>query len=376
LKDFAMSDTTFAVSPEVKPKQAQETVDYVGALRTALRRPIEATWLPKRPLISCDDDHALLAAMRYSFYDHVPLRLSPDIVWITLARGFALHVNEHSEELRSRFVRHADRETLSVFRPDFTPGQENPWPGVFEEFNEKLVEHTGGLASLVQANFSTTGPVERAVSNLMAMDAFQAYFENVMFGGCGIPEITLTGTVDDWGKLRTAAARFAEYGLEEWVAALDPVLAKFEEAKRGQSDIEFWRSMFRYNSGSGPAVMTGWANVLFPYFKDRTGKLYRNPYLRDWKQRLTIDDAQDWRERWNNPQGTGIGAVPSCMTSVPLKVFWGKVETPMRLVGGLLGVSQDQETLTVEPECGWAVVYEEPPVGSVVEEKKRSFSEN
>jgi hypothetical protein len=30
-----MSDTTFAVSPDVKPKQAQETVDYVGALRTA-----------------------------------------------------------------------------------------------------------------------------------------------------------------------------------------------------------------------------------------------------------------------------------------------------------------------------------------------------
>ena len=32
----------------------------------------------------------------------------------------------------------------------------------------------------------------------------------------------------------------------------------------------------------------------------------------------------------------------------------------MRLIGGLLGVSQDDETLGVEPECGWAVVYEEP----------------
>jgi hypothetical protein len=32
----------------------------------------------------------------------------------------------------------------------------------------------------------------------------------------------------------------------------------------------------------------------------------------------------------------------------------------MRLVGGLMGVTQDETTLTVEPECGWVVVYEEP----------------
>ena len=29
-------------------------------------------------------------------------------------------------------------------------------------------------------------------------------------------------------------------------------------------------------------------------------------------------------------------------------------------MGGLLGVSQNVETLEVEPECGWAVIYEEP----------------
>jgi hypothetical protein len=32
----------------------------------------------------------------------------------------------------------------------------------------------------------------------------------------------------------------------------------------------------------------------------------------------------------------------------------------MRLVGGLMGVTQDEDTLAVEPECGWAVIYEEP----------------
>jgi hypothetical protein len=355
-----MSDTTFAVSPEVKLGERLEKVDYVGELRTALRRPIEATWLPRNLLVACDDKHALLSAFRLAFYDHLPLRLSPDAIWITLARGFALHVNEHAEKLRHRFVAHSGKEKLIVERPDFAPGRDNPWPEVFEEFSGQLAEHTGDLTSLVEADFSTTGPVERAVSHLMAMETFKSYFEYELVCGCGIPSITLTGTLEDWQKLRKKAQQFADYGLEEWIEALDPILAQFEEAKGGRPDIEFWKSLFRYNSGSGPAVLTGWANVLFPYLQDDREKLYPNPYLKDWKARLDIDDKQHWRVRWENPQGTGLYAFPSCFTSVPLKVIWGTQPTEMRLVGGLLGVAQDDQTLAVEPQCGWLVVYEEP----------------
>ncbi|MGN6545536.1 MAG: DUF4419 domain-containing protein [Aureliella sp.] len=352
-------------------------MDYIGQLRTAFRRPIEATWLPAEPLIACDENHALLTAMQISFYDHFPLRLSPDVIWVTLARGFALHVNENAERLRHRFVTHAGKETLEVSRPDFEPGKDNPWPEVFEEFNEQLVEKTGGLAELLQADFSTTGPVERAVSNLMAMETFKSYFEYVLWAGCGTPKITLTGTADDWRKLRSRAQRFADYGLEEWIEALDPILAQFERAKSGQVDIDFWKSMFRYNSGSGPAVMTGWANVLFPYFEDHRRQLYPNPYLKDWKERLTIDDQQNWSERFGNPQGIGLGAIPACFTSVPLTVTWGAEKTLMRLVGGLMGVSQHRETLDVQPQCGWMVLYEEPvdplsPEHQWLEEREQS----
>jgi hypothetical protein len=95
-----MPDTKFPVSPEVKPQGRLEKVDYIRELRTAFRRPVEATWLPTQPLVACDEDHSLLTAFRIAFYDHMPLRLSPDVIWITLARGFALHVNEHAETLQ------------------------------------------------------------------------------------------------------------------------------------------------------------------------------------------------------------------------------------------------------------------------------------
>ncbi len=355
-----MSDTTFEISPDLKQVRDREVVDYVGAFRTALRRPIEQHWMPRNPVVACGEDHALLTALTYAFYDHVPLRLTPDTIWITLARGFALHVNMYAEELRSGFVSHSGSEKLTVTRMDFFPGQENPWPEVFESFSEQIDDWTRALGKIVRAEFSTTGPTEIAASNLMAMETFKSYFEYEMFAGCGIPQITLAGTVDDWQELRRRAQQFSAYGLGDWIEALDPILDQFCRAKAGNVDDAFWRSMFRYNSGSGPAVMTGWVNVFFPYFRNEREQLYSNPYLADWKHRLETDVKQDWRERWDAPQGVGIGAIPNCMTSVPLTVHWGTERCEMRLVGGLLVVTQDRETKRVEPECGWIILYEDP----------------
>jgi hypothetical protein len=358
-----MTETSFPVCAEVDIGAMQPVVDHASALRAALRRPIEAMWKPPQPLIACEEDHALLSAMRIAFYEHLPLRLSPDAIWLTLARGFALHVNLHAEALRHRFVSHDDKEALVVQRPDFLPGADNPWDEAFSAFAAQIAEHTGGVSSLLEADFSTSGTLERAVSHLMAMDTFQAYFEYVMVCGCGIPRVILTGTEDDWRRLRGKAAAFADYGLERWVAALDPVLAQFERAMRGEIDNDFWLSMFRYRSGSGPAVMTGWANVLFPYIKDlraREERLIPNPFLDDWRARFEIGERQDGNQWFIAPQGTGIGAFPACATSVPLKVFWGARECRMLLVGGLLGVAQRAQDRAVSAECGWIVAYADP----------------
>lgn len=358
-----MSETAFPVCTEVDIGGMQPVVDHASALRRALRRPIEAIWKPPQPLIACEEDHALLSAMRIAFYEHLPLRLSPDAIWLTLARGFALHVNLHAEALRHRFVRHEGKQRLVVQREDFLPGTDNPWDEAFAAFAGQIAEQTGGVSSLLEADFSTSGALERAASHLMAMDTFQGYFEYVMLCGCGIPRVILTGTGEDWRRLRAKASAFADYGLEAWVAALDPVLGQFERAKRGEVDAGFWRSMFRYRSGSGPAVMTGWANALFPYVKDlrdREERLIPNPFLGDWRARFEIGERQDGNQWFAAPQGTGIGAFPACATSVPLTVCWGARESGMLLVGGLLGVAQRARDRAVSAECGWIVACAEP----------------
>ena len=52
------------------------------------------------------------------------------------------------------------------------------------------------------------------------------------------------------------------------------MLDRIAATAEGATDPAFWKSFFHYQSGSGPAVLTGWITVLFPYlvnFRDQEG---------------------------------------------------------------------------------------------------------
>lgn len=70
---------------------------------------------------------------------------------------------------------------ITVRRDDFVKGSpENPWPEAFGEFSAAIREHLGDAHGLIVADFSTTGPVERAASEVVLLDAMQAYFSYEM----------------------------------------------------------------------------------------------------------------------------------------------------------------------------------------------------
>ena len=180
-------------------------------------------------------------------------------------QGVAHHIGQNTEALRGRIVAHEGKKKLVVDRPDFFLGQPNPWPEAFAAFSRQIGEHVGALKALVSVRFSTSTPTEVAAFDVCLMDAFQGYFEYEMRAGCGIPEFTVLGTEADWQSIRSRIALLKDYDLGWWVEVLDPVLGKIAEAAAGHADTAFWRSFFRYQSGSGPAELTGWIVTLFPY---------------------------------------------------------------------------------------------------------------
>jgi hypothetical protein len=111
--------------------------------------------------------HPFVDAAQIAFDEHLPLVLSPDDVWLCIAQAFAHHVDENAEALRGRFVRHEGKAEIIVIRDGFRKGDpDNDWPGVFGEFSDAIAEHVGKQRDLVVADFSTTGPVERAASEV------------------------------------------------------------------------------------------------------------------------------------------------------------------------------------------------------------------
>lgn len=361
-----MSPVTISVSKVDRANQPAKKLDREASVRKMLHRRVEALSSGSLPLISCTDVHPLAEAASLAFYQHYPLSLSPDAIWFCLAQGFAQHVNLNAERLRRHFVRHEGKVKLVVDRPDFLLGKPNPWPEAFAAFSEQIAAHVGRLRDLIVADFSTTGPIERAASEVVLMDAFQPYFEYEMMIGCGIPSITLLGTPEDWRSIRRRAELLAEFELKEWIRALLPVLDQFVQAAEGKCDSDFWRSFFRYQSGSGPAELTGWIHVLFPYLrdfhKDRQGnQLMPNPYLPRWAKGFQKADSRKGWLKWDEVQGPGINALPAGIASAPVKIIDKRdnSEHKMRFAAGLFGVAQDPSSLALIPEFGWAVLYDE-----------------
>ena len=50
--------------------------------------------------------------MAYQY--HHPLALSPDIIWLAIMQGFAIHVKENSEQLRKQIVDFDGKKEITV----------------------------------------------------------------------------------------------------------------------------------------------------------------------------------------------------------------------------------------------------------------------
>lgn len=335
---FIVSDVARAQSPLTATPLHEALPSLVGT-------PVEACAGSASHLVACTR-HGFVEAVRLAFAEHYPLVLTPDAVWLCLAQGFATHVRLHSEALRKSIVEHEGRQDIQIRRDDFVKGRaENPWPEVFAAFSDAIAVRASKERNLVVSDFSTTGPIERAASELVLMDSMQEYFQYSMMTACGIPTITLAGTAEDWRKIRQRVELFAEYDLSWWVSALRTVLDQFVAAATGQEDRNFWTSFLKLNNESGGPYLTGWINVLLPYLAEDPKQPTRNQYVAAWREGLTA----------NFGGGARLTGLPPGLSRVPFE--WKVFEKiyPMELLGGFVGVTQEPDSLALRPAVGWAV---------------------
>ena len=329
------------------------------AQTTWKRRTVEACSRYHGRLVGYVNLHPVIESVHRAYADHRPLVLSPDIVWLLIAQGFAHHINSNAEELRSKLVRHAGKIDLEVRRDDFQKGSlENPWSEVFDALTAQIREHVGEETyGLFLPRFSTTGPTEIAAAQVTLLDALQSFFSYRVMSMCGIPQIVLEGNADDWQQLAARVRDLARFGLAWWTDAVGPLIDEFVAAVRGRADRRFWQSIYKWQDQSGGPYVTGWITAFFPYLVDYSGQgMRKNNWLIDGGRNLQellrpplVDDPHRW------PNGPTAEDFPSGVSRAPFVWnYFGRLYG-MEFLGGFLGIRQDPDTLRLEPEIGWAV---------------------
>jgi hypothetical protein len=312
---------------------------------------VEACSCADQTVISLPFANALIGAVHIAFARHLPLVLSPDIVWLAIAQGFAQHVGNNPETLREAFVLHEGKATITVDRPDFIPGSpDNPWPEVFDVMAGVVHGEVGPIGDVLMADFSTTGPIERAASQVVMMGVFEPYFRYTLACICGIPSIKLEGRVKDWQRLKGKVECLRSYDCDWWIRELLPICDQFVRAANGDVDREFWKQIYKIEEGYGREDVEGWIGKLFPYVRNcQTG-------------------------RWNvqNPlfeQGTvsvTSGEFPTGFTDVPFILQTATESRPMHFLAGFTGATCDDRTGIIRPCIGWAVCPN-PGIGHVLQ---------
>lgn len=332
---FPVDDVTPATT-HLRERKIHESV------RDLLKGDIESCSDYTGSVVHDASSHALLDAVHLAFSQHRPLVLTPDAVWITIAQGVAHHMALHAERLRDRFVAHDGKLTLTVTVTDFHRGSpENDWPIAFEGWADQIRQHVGDdVYHALACDFTTSGLVERAVGHITMMDVFERYFHYELACICGIPAVTLTGTPDDWRRLRAKAATLDRFDLGWWLEHLLPICDQFIRAAEGDVDLDHWRNICKLRDEYGGDIINGWIAMLFPYLRE----WYDGPATR---RNPIFETGKGFQSLYAPP---GLSRVPFTWRHAATLE-----ERPMEAIGGLVGVSQDWETFALTPKLGWAV---------------------
>ena len=301
--------------------------------------------LPSPDMVSITPGHAAMMALYYTFQQHRPLALSPDMVWLMVCQGVAQHINNNAEALRHLIVDFPDKQIVTVQRDTFLQGDpNNDWNGVIVEWTLKTSALAPQLARQWSPRFSTTDHTSRLAATVAFLESVHQFVDFELVTLCGIPELELEGTVEDWQQLHQRAQQFRRYDLDWWLKPLEPVFQQFIAAAQGFIDHDWWNSIYKYHAESGQNYITGWIHLLFPYLRNKQGAVTRrNPCLLQFNTEKAIYDHD----------------LPYGLSRVPFVWHCQTQSWNMEIVGGFIGVGQRSDG-TLRPQMSYAIIHTAP----------------
>ena len=288
----------------------------------------------------------------YSAYEnHLPICLTPDIIWLLIVQGFAHHINFNANYLREKLVNFEGKKTLEVIISKYHSYKQmksEDYEYLFENLTEQIKSNIGEeLINTINFNFSTSNKITKVVGYTSIMSAVKKYFRFQGFCHmCKYPYIILEGKCEDWENILKKTKELSKYDLEHWIKELEPILSKIIDTKKGKIDKNFWKEIlypdkvderieigdYEYKTIKVDGIK-GWLLLFFPYFKDGI---------------IRYDENLKTEDIWRLPDR--ILKTPLIMKSDDEGI------TNMIIYSGFIGMSVDKDKNNlVTPEIGWYV---------------------
>ena len=332
--------------------------DYENAKALSMEKKIYhcSSKLDEAIYVSGLRGHPILEGYYQSYAKHIPVTVSPDILWMLIVQGFSRHIDQNAEKLRNKFVDFDGQKTLIVDGDEWTIEEitREGWESTFAAFVELIKRNAGdSMVKIITPTFSTTTPTIQVSSQIAIMSCFKNYFKYIrLYGGCGFPYINLQGTLKDYEELKSKVEKLKGFDIDDWIMELIIIIDKIIETKKGKIDIDFWKNMIKNKEtieprGSGALTkvenIDGWLLNFYPYYKvddvfKKCEKLVRKT---DFNKPLDVKNLEN---------------IPEEMVEVPLIMhhkITGK-DTELTIKTGFLGMIQEKNGLA-KPEIGWFI---------------------
>ncbi|KAK4227900.1 hypothetical protein QBC38DRAFT_509297 [Podospora fimiseda] len=256
--------------------------------------------------------NGLLHSILEAYNNHHNLILRPDDIWLAILTQLSFHLPK------------------------------SPIPLLQTSSNiDDIPLHLPPQLSTLLPSFSTTTPNDLTVASIILLGTATKYLTHSQGTRCGIPSVTLLGTLNDWEEIQLRCSDYFGSGrlgkqVKEWYDyslgyCLDGFITSFNNP-RGEKSKRFWGSVVvdggagDKSNGSGKERYNGWITRGFCWW-DEEGRSIGG----GWEEGLSREEI---------PMGF-------------VKVRLGIGREVMEMVGGSVGVRVRGDT--VQPEAGWLV---------------------
>jgi hypothetical protein len=321
--------------------------------------------------------NSFIQTIHLAYAQHHDLVLSPDDIWIQIALGVSIHINEQFDRLNAQVLNSPEKEELFVRMDDLANMEPADWQRLIDTFailaKQKIKPD---FYRTMLPEFSTSTAETRTVLNAILLSTVKKSLLMHGASGCGIPNVVLLGKKEDWQKILLHLDELAKYDLQFWTDELKPIIQECVNAFDGKANPQFWQCIYKYRSGYMLQQMNGWASKFYPYFRElqyvddpveiaayieanpeadaaegfvRT-TYFRNPYLKG-------DDYLS--------NSVDLELLPASVCSAPL--IWSNLLSPnpedheqhLELYAGFAGTVQLNDRFQLQNNPVWYIVRED-----------------